>query len=95
MWHPATRAFDDLMREAATSRSYPRVVAVLVVAERLYLDWATRNDAAAPAAARAEHLGWVDPVSYTHLLSALRTEVSFTPGPITVGACPGRPSAAP
>ena len=60
VWHPATRAFDDLMREAATSRSYPRVVAVLVVAERLYLDWATRNDAATPAAARAEHLGWVD-----------------------------------
>ena len=58
--HPATRDFDALMREALASRSYPQVLAVLVVAERLYLDWATRPDAADLRATRPEHVGWVD-----------------------------------
>jgi len=58
--HPATVAFDAVMREALASRSYARVLAVLVVAERLYLDWATRPDADDLAATRPEHVGWVD-----------------------------------
>ncbi|MFC7608388.1 TenA family protein [Teichococcus aestuarii] len=38
-----TRAFQDLMREAAESRSYARALSVLVVAEWLYLAWASRR----------------------------------------------------
>ncbi|WP_312722530.1 TenA family protein [Mobilicoccus sp.] len=56
----ATRDFDAVMREAVDARSYPAVLAVLVVAERLYLDWATREDADPLAATRPEHVGWVD-----------------------------------
>lgn len=56
--HSATADFDALMREALHSRSYARVLAVLVVAEWLYLDWATRSDVS--GAARPEHLGWID-----------------------------------
>ncbi len=56
----ATRAFDTVMRRAADSRSYAAALAVLVVAEWLYLDWATRPDANPPACTRPEHLGWVD-----------------------------------
>ncbi len=54
----ATAAFDALMREALHSRSYAQVLAVLLVAEWLYLDWATRPDAG--DAGRHEHLGWID-----------------------------------
>ena len=54
----ATAAFDALMREALHSRSYAQVLAVLLVAEWLYLDWATRPDAG--DAGRPEHLGWID-----------------------------------
>lgn len=45
-----TRAFLDLMEEARLSGSQARILAVLVVAEWLYLDWA------APHAARAADL---------------------------------------
>ena len=53
-----TAAFDALMREALHSRSYAQVLAVLLVAEWLYLDWATRPDAG--DSGRPEHLGWID-----------------------------------
>lgn len=43
-----TRAFQDLMREAAESRSYAQALAVLVVAEWLYLSWATRRSGPLP-----------------------------------------------
>lgn len=56
----ATRAFDAVMRRAADSRSYAAALAVLIVAEWLYLDWATRPDADPPACTRPEHLEWVD-----------------------------------
>lgn len=56
----ATRAFDTVMRRAAASGSYAAALAVLVVAEWLYLDWATRVDADPPACTRPEHRGWVD-----------------------------------
>ncbi len=68
----ATRAFDDLMREALGSRSYARVLAVLVVAEWIYLDWATRPEAA-DCSTRPEHLGWVD----LHRGEAFTTWVGF------------------
>lgn len=54
----ATAAFDALMREALHSRSYAQVLAVLLVAEWLYLDWATRPDAG--DSGRPEHLGWIE-----------------------------------
>ncbi|WP_300065962.1 TenA family protein [uncultured Ruegeria sp.] len=38
---PATRAFQDLMAEAATSGRYENMLAVLVVAEWVYLTWAS------------------------------------------------------
>lgn len=38
---PVTRAFQDLMAEAAASGRYENMLAVLVVAEWIYLDWAT------------------------------------------------------
>ena len=54
----ATRAFDAVMRRAADSRSYAAALAVLIVAEWLYLDWATRPDAG--DSGRPEHLGWIE-----------------------------------
>ena len=39
---PATRDFDALMRSAIATRSYPDVLAVVLVAEWLYGDWASR-----------------------------------------------------
>ncbi|MDA7964183.1 TenA family protein [Ruegeria sp.] len=38
---PATKAFQDLMAEAASSGRYENMLAVLVVAEWVYLDWAS------------------------------------------------------
>ncbi|MFA3915759.1 TenA family protein [Ruegeria hyattellae] len=38
---PVTRAFQELMAEAAASGKYENMLAVLVVAEWIYLDWAT------------------------------------------------------
>lgn len=40
--HRVTRDFDALMRSALGTRSYPEVLAVLLVAEWLYGDWAAR-----------------------------------------------------
>jgi thiaminase/transcriptional activator TenA len=45
---PPTAGFLDLMHAARRSADYPRCLAVLLVAEWLYLDWATRPDASPP-----------------------------------------------
>jgi thiaminase (transcriptional activator TenA) len=45
---PPTRGFIELMDTARRSADYPSCLAVLLVAEWLYLDWATRPDATAP-----------------------------------------------
>lgn len=58
--HPATAAFEALMWEAVGTRSYPALLAVLVVAEWLYLDWAERAETEGLAATRPEHVGWVE-----------------------------------
>ncbi|MFC4947240.1 TenA family protein [Pseudonocardia sp. GCM10023141] len=55
---PATRGFLDLMHHARTSGDYATCLAVLLVAEWLYLDWADRPDAEPPADAIA--LEWID-----------------------------------
>lgn len=46
---PPTAAFLELMHAARRSADYAEQLAVLLVAEWLYLDWATRPDAAPPA----------------------------------------------
>ena len=43
-----TQGFIALMDEARSSADYPSCLAVLLVAEWLYLDWATRPDTTAP-----------------------------------------------
>lgn len=52
-----TAGFQALMREAAATRSYPAVLAVLNVAEGLYLDWASR--APQPLPERFVHAEWI------------------------------------
>lgn len=53
-----TRNFQALMREAADSRRYASALAVLCVAEGLYLDWADRPERNRPA--RFEHAEWIE-----------------------------------
>ncbi|SDE10214.1 thiaminase (transcriptional activator TenA) [Auraticoccus monumenti] len=53
-----TAAFQTLMAEVVASRSYPRLLVLLVVMEVLYLDWGSRTDLGEPT--RPEHLGWVE-----------------------------------
>lgn len=52
-----TAGFQAIMREAAATRSYPVVLAVLCVAEWLYLDWASR--APQPLPANFIHAEWI------------------------------------
>lgn len=52
-----TKGFQSIMREAAETRSYPAVLAVLNVAEGLYLDWASRAPATLPA--NFVHAEWI------------------------------------
>lgn len=54
---PVTRQFAELMLRARDSRSYPRIVTVLTVAEWLYLDWAAADREWPP---RPEHRGWIE-----------------------------------
>lgn len=55
----ATRAFDALMREALASRSYPEVLAVLLVAEWLYGEWAGRAGGPAQWPSEPKHSEWI------------------------------------
>lgn len=52
-----TRQFQALMAEAAASLRYANCLAVLCVAEGLYLDWADRPGRALPP--RFEHAEWI------------------------------------
>lgn len=52
-----TAGFKSLMREAAATRSYAAALAVLNVAEGLYLDWATR--APQPRPGNFVHAEWI------------------------------------
>ncbi|MFC3571039.1 TenA family protein [Paracoccus simplex] len=54
---PPTAGFQALMREAAATRAYPAVLAVLAVAEGLYLDWARR--APQPLPENFVHAEWI------------------------------------
>lgn len=54
-----TRDFDNLMRRALATRSYPEVLAVLLVAEWLYGDWAARAGDTSEWPAHAKHAEWI------------------------------------
>lgn len=57
--HRVTRDFDALMRSALGTRSYPEVLAVLLVAEWLYGDWAARAGDPAQWPTSAKHAEWI------------------------------------
>lgn len=76
--HSATRAFDALMREVTASRSYPQVVALLLVAEWLYADWAATI---ADRPTRPLHRDWVtihDTADFRAWVGWLRSELDST-----------------
>lgn len=54
---PVTAEFIALMESTTADRSYPHAVAVLVVAELLYRDWATSNPA---WPTEPKHRGWIE-----------------------------------
>ncbi|MBA1189513.1 TenA family transcriptional regulator [Pseudomonas entomophila] len=71
-----TAGFKALMREAAQTRCYAAVLSVLVVAEWLYLDWASR--APRPLPARYEHAEWItlhDNPAFRDVVAFLRAEL--------------------
>lgn len=75
--HAATRDFDALMRSALATRSYPEVLAVLLVAEWLYGDWAARAGHPAHWPAQAKHAEWIrlhNNAGYNAWVSWLRDE---------------------
>jgi thiaminase/transcriptional activator TenA len=72
----ATTGFKSLFREAAATREYAAIIAVLVVAEWLYLDWATR--APQPLPASFVHAEWItlhDNPPFAALVGFLRSEL--------------------
>jgi len=71
-----TAGFKALMREAAATRSYAAALAVLNVAEGLYLDWATRAPQPRPASfVHAEWIGLHDNPFFVGFVSFLRDEL--------------------
>jgi thiaminase/transcriptional activator TenA len=74
-----TKAFQDLMAEAAESRVYPLCLSVLVVAEWLYLSWAERASGALPP--RFEHAEWItlhNNPAFAEFVGWLRSELDRT-----------------
>lgn len=72
----ATVGFTSLFREAADTRNYAAVLAVLVVAESLYLDWA--SNAPAPLPDNFVHAEWItlhDNPAYRNFVQFLRAEL--------------------
>ena len=74
-----TTGFQALMREAAATRSYAAALAVLNVAEGLYLDWAAR--APRPLPASFVHAEWItlhDNPFFRDFVAFLRAELDRT-----------------
>ena len=73
--HP-TAGFKAIMREAAEARSYAAALSVLVVAEWLYLDWASR--APRPLPNNFVHAEWImlhDNADFRSFVDFLRAEL--------------------
>lgn len=73
---PATEQFTGLFREAAQTRQYAAVLAVLVVTEWLYQDWASRAPAKRPE--NVVHAEWIDLHDYpgfSQFVAFLRAEM--------------------
>lgn len=71
----ATAGFKAIMRDAAATRSYAAALAVLNVAEWLYLDWATK--ATAPLPQNFVHAEWItlhDNPDFRDFVAFLRAE---------------------
>ncbi|QCI64020.1 TenA family protein [Phreatobacter stygius] len=72
----ATAGFKAIMREAAGTRSYAAALAVLVVAEWLYLDWASRAPQRLPG--NFVHSEWItlhDNADFRDFVGFLRAEL--------------------
>lgn len=72
----ATTGFKAIMREAAATRSYAATLAVLNVAEWLYLDWAMK--AVAPLPRNFVHAEWItlhDNPDFRDFVAFLRAEL--------------------
>lgn len=72
----ATAGFKAIMRDAAATRSYAAALAVLNVAEWLYLDWATKAAAPLPQNfVRAEWITLHDNPDFRDFVAFLRAEL--------------------
>jgi thiaminase/transcriptional activator TenA len=83
----ATAGFKAIMREAAETRSYAGALSVLVVAEWLYLDWASR--APQPLPDNFVHAEWItlhDNPDFRGFVDFLRTELDRV-GPAQADLC--------
>ena len=82
-----TTGFKAIMREAADTRSYAAALSVLVVAEWLYLDWASR--APLPLPNNFVHAEWItlhDNSNFRGFVDFLRTELDRV-GPAHADLC--------
>jgi thiaminase/transcriptional activator TenA len=82
-----TIGFKAIMREAADTRSYAAALSVLVVAEWLYLDWASR--APQPLPNNFVHAEWItlhDNPNFRGFVDFLRTELDRV-GPAHADQC--------
>jgi thiaminase/transcriptional activator TenA len=83
----ATTGFKAIMREAADTRNYPAALSVLVVAEWLYLDWASRAPLPLPNNfVQAEWITLHDNSSFRGFVEFLRAELDRV-GPAQADAC--------
>ncbi len=72
---PATTGFKELFRDAAGSRSYAATLAVLVVTEWLYLDWARRASGPPSSFVHAEWISLHDNEAFADFVAFLRCEL--------------------
>jgi len=82
-----TAGFKAIMREAAETRSYAAALSVLVVAEWLYLDWASR--APKPLLNNFVHAEWItlhDNPNFRDFVDFLRVELDRV-GPAQADLC--------
>src|SRR5712664_1140713 len=82
-----TAGFQAIMREAAQTRSYAAALSVLVVAEWLYLDWASR--ASKPLPDNFVHAEWItlhDNLDFRGFVDFLRAELDRV-GPAEADLC--------